>query len=329
MGSLRQLPPQLFGEHRVITLRSVNEMQDMVAHVKGWRGEYGTLAPTNEFVCKTSVLNVNGTKLTCVVHTPMHTWVQSDHSSTLFVPLTGQENCSRVNGKDLFYAPGQTAAFAPEGVRTGQGGLRSILMIDIDKQRLRETIGVMTGKTPRISGDLHAPMSVNLRAGSLRFDQMLRHVCSMADQFSGAPDLLNRSGLDDVIYRTLGTMFAPAELVGAIPDISFNDRHSFNVIRDYLMAHLAEPITLTELERMSGLSARTLQYQFARYAGMSPMAWLKKQRLIKARQMLQQPGGVRSVTELAMDLCFSSASRFAAEYRQQFGRAPSDDLKAQ
>ena len=199
-------------------------------------------------------------------------------------------------------------------------------MIDIDKQRLRDTIGVMTGKQSAIAGDLHAPMSVSLRAGTLRFDQMLRHVCSMADQFSGAPDLLNRSGLDDVLYRTLGTMFAPAALICATPDLSFNDRHSFNVICDYLMAHLTEPITLTELERKSGLSARTLQYQFARYAGISPMAWLKQQRLIKARQMLQQPGGVRSVTELAMDLCFSSASRFAAEYRQQFGRAPSDDL---
>ena len=105
MGNSRQLPPQLFGERTAITLRSVNEMQDMVANVKGWRGEYGTPAPADEFVCKTSVLSVNGTKLSCVSHTPMHTWVQSDHSSTLFVPLTGQENCSRVNGKDLFYAP--------------------------------------------------------------------------------------------------------------------------------------------------------------------------------------------------------------------------------
>ena len=324
-----KLPPLLFGERTATTFRSVNQLQDMVAGIRGWRSSYTALGDKSEFASKMAAININGTKLTNVAHTPMHRHVQADHSSTLFIPITGPENLSRVNGREVSFAPDHTAAFAPEGEYTGMGHQCSVLMIDIDKQRLRETIGVMTGKTPRISGDLHAPMSVNLRAGSLRFDQMLRHVCSMADQFSGAPDLLNRSGLDDVIYRTLGTMFAPAELVGAIPDISFNDRHSFNVICDYLMAHLTEPITLTDLERMSGLSARTLQYQFARYAGMSPMAWLKKQRLIKARQMLQQPGGVRSVTELAMDLCFSSASRFAAEYRQQFGRAPSDDLKAQ
>lgn len=321
-----KLPPLLFGERTATTFRSVNQLQDMVAGIRGWRSTYTAIGNKSEFASRTAALNINGTKLTNVVVTAMHTQVEAERSSTLFVPMFGKENQSRVNGKVVSFAPERTAAFAPEGEYSGKGEQRSILMIDVDKQRLNETIGVMTGQTPRVLGDFNAPMSVNLRTGSLRFDQMLRHVCSMADQFSGAPDLLNRSGLDDVIYRTLGMMFAPAELLGATPVASFNDRHSFNVIRDYLMAHLTEPITLTDLERMSGLSARTLQYQFARYAGMSPMAWLKQQRLIKARQLLQQPGAVHSVTVLSMDLCFSSPSRFAAEYRQQFGRAPSDDL---
>lgn len=324
-----KLPPLLFGERSATTIRSVNQLQDIVAGIRGWRSTYTALGDKSAFASKMAAISINGTKLTNVAHTPMHRHVQADYSSTLFIPITGPENISCVNGREVSFVTKRTAAFAPEGEYTGMGHQCSVLMIDIDKQRLRETIGVMTGKSSVVSGDLDAPMSVNLRAGSLRFDQMLRHVCSMADQFSGAPDLLNRSGLDDVIYRTLGTMFAPAELVGANPDISFNDRQSFNAIRDFLMAHLTEPITLTALERFSGLSARSLQYLFGRHAGMSPMAWLKQQRLIKARQLLQQPGAVKSITVLAMDLCFSSPSRFAAAYQHAFGQLPSDLLSQQ
>lgn len=90
------------------------------------------------------------------------------------------------------------------------------------------------------------------------------------------------------------------------------------------MAHLTEPITLTDIERFSGLSARSLQYLFGRHAGISPMAWLKHQRLLKARALLLQPGGVNSITTLAMDLGFSSPSRFTAAYQGAFGHLPSD-----
>jgi AraC-like DNA-binding protein len=324
---MRQLPPQLFGARTALTVSSVNQMQDLVANLRGWRGEYGTQTGSGSFACKTSVLNVNGTKLTNVVHTPMTTWVQSDHSSTLFVPLTGAENCSRINGKDLRYAPGQSAAFAPEGVRIGEGGLRSILMIDVDKQRLRDTASAMAGEFTGIPGDLNAPMAVSLRAANLRFDQMLRHICSMADQLAGTPSVLNRSGLADVIYRTMAMLFVPTALHDVEENRTVDRRAIFLRLRDYLLDNLCEPITLTDLERKSGASARTLQYVFKSETGLSPMAWLKQQRLLRARQMLHCSNGVVSLTALALDLAFSSPSRFAAEYRQQFGCRPSEDWR--
>ena len=155
---------------------------------------------------------------------------------------------------------------------------------------------------------------------------MLRHVCSMADQFVTAPALLNRSGLDDVIYRTMSMMFAPAAFLPSPADIVVNERHTLNAICDFLMVHISEPVTLTDLERFSGLSARTLQYVFAKKTGMSPMVWLKQQRLTKAQELLRQPGAVQSITALAMHFCFSSPSRFAADYRRQFGCLPSQEI---
>lgn len=320
------LPPLLFGERTATAVNSVNQLQDLVAGIRGWRSEYTALGDKAAFASKTAVININGTKLTNVVHTPMHTRVQSDGSSTLFVPISGPESISLVNGKNVNFAPGHRAAFAPEGEYSGYGGQRSVLMLDINKQRLRDTLAVMTGKTVRISGDLNAPMSVSLNAGSLKIDQMLRNVCGMADQFAGAPALLNRSGLDDLLYRTLGMVFLPDACLHGQVNTRVNEPHTFNALREFLVAHLSDPVTLTDIERFSGLSARTLQHVFARKAGMSPMAWLKQQRLLEARRLLQQPGAVQSITALAMDLCFSSPSRFSAEYRQQFGVSPSAEL---
>lgn len=320
---MKQLPPLLFGERTATIVRSVNQLQDIVAGVRGWKSTYTALGDKSAFASKTAAITINGTKLTNVVVTAMHTQVEAEQSSTLFVPIYGSENRSRVNGKVISFTPEHTAAFAPEGEYSGKGEQRSILMVDINKQRLRDTIRVMTGKQSVIAGDMQVPMSVSLRAGNVRFDQVLQHLCGLADQLAATPLLLNRSGLDDVLYRTLGAMFAPVELLQETPEIATGDRRTFNVIRDYLMANLTEPIMLTDIERFSGLSARALQYQFARYAGMSPMSWLKQQRLIKARQLLQQPGRAQSITTLAMDLGFSSPSRFTAAYQRAFGHLPS------
>ena len=322
---MKQLPPLLFGERTASIVRSVNQLQDIVAGVRGWRSTYTALGDKSAFASKTAAITINGTKLTNVVVTAMHTQVEAEQSSTLFVPISGVENRSLVNGKIVSFTPGHTAAFAPEGQYSGKGEQRSILMVDINKQRLRDTWSAMTGKSASLPGDLSAPMSVSLCAGQLKFDQMLRHICALADQLSTAPVLLNRSGLDDVLYRTLATMFTPGELLEGEPEYGINEKTGFNALRDFLMNHINEPITLTDLECFSGLSARTIQYLFARRAGMSPMAWLKRQRLVKARQLLQQPGAVQSITALAFDLCFSSPSRFATEYRLQFGCLPSED----
>ena len=55
---------------------------------------------------------------------------------------------------------------------------------------------------------------------------------------------------------------------------------------DFLAAHLTQPLTLTQMEQRSGLSARILQYSFHGAYGMGPKEWLRKQRLHAARAIL-------------------------------------------
>jgi AraC-like DNA-binding protein len=68
------------------------------------------------------------------------------------------------------------------------------------------------------------------------------------------------------------------------------------------------------------VSRRHLQRIFAAQLGRSPQDWLKEQRLIRARRMLQN---ARTVKEVAHSLGFRHVSHFSRDFKQRFGIAPS------
>lgn len=88
------------------------------------------------------------------------------------------------------------------------------------------------------------------------------------------------------------------------------------------------PITVADVAAASYVSVRTLQLLFHRQLGTSPMAHLRGIRLSRAHEALvgPDPQAAATVTEIAHRWGFSSASRFAAHYRQAYGRSPSDTL---
>jgi transcriptional regulator GlxA family with amidase domain len=67
---------------------------------------------------------------------------------------------------------------------------------------------------------------------------------------------------------------------------------------------------------------------FRRHLDTTPMAYLRRVRLQHAHQQLQHADGQdgQTVTRVALDWGFASASRFAAYYRAAYGRAPSETL---
>jgi len=80
------------------------------------------------------------------------------------------------------------------------------------------------------------------------------------------------------------------------------------------------------MEMASGLSARALQYAFKARFGCSPMAWQRRERMLKARQLLLANAHSQSITNLAYDMGFSSASAFSTLYKLHFDETPSETL---
>lgn len=97
---------------------------------------------------------------------------------------------------------------------------------------------------------------------------------------------------------------------------------------EWLNGKLDEPIVLDELAAAAGTRPRTLEAHFRLYLGTTPLGWVRRTRLARARQQLLHAGDDAKVTGIANANGFTELGRFAAHYRKQFGELPSQTLKA-
>ena len=95
----------------------------------------------------------------------------------------------------------------------------------------------------------------------------------------------------------------------------------------YIHSHLQEKISLPQLARASGLSRGRFSHLFKEETGMSPMAYLQKERLETACSMLLYTD--YPLSEISAALCFSSESHFIRIFREYTGRTPGRYRKSQ
>ncbi len=97
---------------------------------------------------------------------------------------------------------------------------------------------------------------------------------------------------------------------------------------DYMRANVEQPIDIDDIARNAACSPRRLQLAFRAQFGVTPIAFLKEERLRLAERRLRT-GEYGDVTSLALSLGFSNPGRFAGEFRQKFGVLPSEILGSQ
>jgi len=95
----------------------------------------------------------------------------------------------------------------------------------------------------------------------------------------------------------------------------------------WLRGHLSEPVQLAPLARIAGVRPRTLERHFRTFLGTTPLGWVRRTRLARARQELLCRGARATVTDVALAHGFSQLGRFAARYRKVFGELPSSTIE--
>jgi AraC-like DNA-binding protein/tetratricopeptide (TPR) repeat protein len=100
-------------------------------------------------------------------------------------------------------------------------------------------------------------------------------------------------------------------------------------VLDAMRANLGHEWRLAELANIAGVSGRTLQRQFLRFLGKSPVSVLRDIGFDRARRELLCAGPQTRITDVALACGFSHCGRFAVEYRTRYGETPSQTLKRQ
>ena len=99
------------------------------------------------------------------------------------------------------------------------------------------------------------------------------------------------------------------------------NRHLRRAVR-FIQANLCNAITLADIAEASGTAPRSLQLYFQSEFDMSPMRYLKQQRLMLAQRLILHSQGRLALGDIAFRAGFSHFGRFSAEYRKQFGEPP-------
>jgi len=92
-------------------------------------------------------------------------------------------------------------------------------------------------------------------------------------------------------------------------------------LREWALRHLAQPLTVGDLARRANVSHRTLERRFLEEVGVSPRRWLTRQRLNRARELLE--GTDLSIDEIAAAVGYATATSLRKHLVTHLGTLPS------
>ena len=200
--------------------------------------------------------------------------------------------------------------------------------LTVDGDFFRECAAVFGGFDPqeRLVGRLTiTPSPACCRA-------LTAHLRELLDLVEARPDLFvqsrTRQTVEQECVRRVVELIAQSTGGDRTECWSSNRERLVRRAEDCMRACLGEPLSLLELCRELGVSARALHYAFQEVRGLSPMAYFRAVRLNAVRQELKAAAaaGTATVHAVARRFGFWHTGELAAAYRRLFGELPSQTL---
>lgn len=146
------------------------------------------------------------------------------------------------------------------------------------------------------------------------------------------PEMLNhlpmRKALEQAIFASLLSAVGRDAEMSHSPAPCQGRRKVVEAAREYMRAHIDEPITVADLCAQLGVSRRTLQYSFQHVLDLNPVSYLRAMRLNGVRRTLRKGDPkLGTVADIAARWGFWHLSHFAADYKTMFGELPSETLR--
>ena len=216
------------------------------------------------------------------------------------------------------------------------------LVLGLNPAELVRIAQAMTGDhsdrlRQRIEGLLQRPHSVDLTDPRSRAHlHDLKHTFWMVDQaVRRGDDISPMLAIDDLLARLALLLICPdleppgetgaiKALLPSRPGKTTRADRALNQLVDWVLADLQRPISLSDMELHTGYSRRTLQKAFQERFGMGPMQWLRRQRLLQAKRMVESSKGKLKLGAIAQACGYHNPAGFSRDFHEVFGMRPSD-----
>jgi len=200
------------------------------------------------------------------------------------------------------------------------------LLLRVDRGALEMRLAEMLQESVR--HPIHFSLGVaDTHAGSAIFRSTLRYLCELAQPLPMTPNqgifgAEFMQWLLTLLLTQLPHSYSSALAKASPRPLPVHVRRA----RDYIEAHLAEPLRLNEIATAVGVSTRTLQNGFNQFLDTSPGDYIRERRLDAVHSALQEDTA-NSVTEILLAYGVHSFGHFAKAYTRRFGCLPSVTAK--
>lgn len=325
MPALLPLP---FGEATAVAFDDLRSCIDWLGRMEVGPARLGAVGPVERFRIRFHAIELPGVGLFAGASTPLAIEHLSQRVGIL-VPFADCTTDAVVGGKRFRWSS-RTACFVnPAGQRaTAESTGGSYLRIDIAAETLELTARDILGPLCRKPVDLQLDRArvVPLQAVGHDWFATIQSLCGIIDAHGCDPSALATLGIDDAIRRVAVALLAPDLVLHARPTVS--DPRGFDIgpLIETALDRLHERITLADMARWCERSPRAVQLAFVKKFGLSPMDWLRDQRLTRLRARLLGAAPNESLAAVAAACGIPRVAVVVPDYERLFGETPEATL---
>lgn len=192
-----------------------------------------------------------------------------------------------------------------------------LLKIDMDTTVITELLPHTRHAVPRASGESKGLFVGEIDPASTAAITRLAELLATPGDIPVLAEPFKR----EVLYRVLC-----GEHGGLIAQLALKDSHlqRINKAVQRIKEQYNEPLSVTDLAELSGMSVSSFHTHFKNITGLSPLQYQKSLRLLAARTLMTAEA--LDAATSAYRVGYESASQFSREYARMFGNPPARDI---
>ncbi len=276
---------------------------------------------SDRFLHRSVHVQASGLGITAAAHSAVHGANHAHNRAVFTLPTLGEKRF-QIDGRSYKARAGHGALFLPGEPYTLETTTCSGVMFTLCPSQLAEVASAMAGPDNHFFKPTERPLQfLESHPQQGKILSLMRRSLQLIDLATPhGPTVSGQLGLDDKLQRLIALLIYPSLATSPTPPrpgLGKREQESFEAL---LAAIQQDPMgnwNLTRMERESCLGRLQLQHEFQVVFDLSPLKWLRHQRLCWSRQHLDTAEPM-ALDFLALRCGYKNLASFRQDFEEQF-----------